>query len=251
MYSVTQRAKTFKQPRGGFLSIKAFEKIKFDDGVTLSEENIHASLVGMAVDYLTRFMSGTPVEEAFLVSVAGADSIGRIADAAKLLKGITGLNDSSIYNACQLVAFDVCFRADPIMYVPYDTIKPDFNTIGNIHVMVERSLKFLKQFGPVTKDGFTLDGGYTKLVSHGDGDFLTKDTLFDFKVSKSAPTTKHTLQILMYYIMGKHSSVEEFKTISKIGFYNPRLNTAYLLDMAKVSDDIMHVVSRDVIGYDE
>lgn len=251
MFSVTQRAKAFKQPRGGFLSIKNFEKTKFDDGIELAEENIHASLVGTAVDYLTRFMSGTPVEEAFLISVMGADVINRLPDAAKLLKGITGLNDQSIFNACQLVGFDVCFRADPMLYVPYDTIQPDFNTINNIRVMVERSLKFWEQFGPVVKDGFTFDGGYTKLVSHGDGDYLTKDTLFDFKVSKSAPTTKNTLQILMYYIMGKHSVIDEFKSIDKIGIYNPRLNTAYVLEASKISPEVLHTVSIEVIGYDE
>ena len=32
---------------------------------------------------------------------------------------------------------------------------------------------------------------YTETVSAGDGDFLTSDTLWDFKVSKSKPTNKH------------------------------------------------------------
>ena len=49
---------------------------------------------------------------------------------------------------------------------------------------------------------FTFEGGYTNIVSSGDGDYLTEDTLWDFKVSKEEPKSKYTLQLLMYYIMG-------------------------------------------------
>ena len=53
--------------------------------------------------------------------------------------------------------------------------------------------------------------GYTKIVNAGDGDFLTKDTLWDFKVSKSKIDRKQTLQILMYWIMGKHSGKKNLR----------------------------------------
>lgn len=73
MYSVTKRISMVKQPYGGYLNKKQFEVTIIDDGRTLNEvENIHASLVGLAVDYLTRFMMGTPVEEAFKISLQGA-----------------------------------------------------------------------------------------------------------------------------------------------------------------------------------
>ena len=39
--------------------------------------------------------------------------------------------------------------------------------------MVKRSLAFWKEYGPITKDGFTFEGGYTDIVSSGDGDYLT------------------------------------------------------------------------------
>lgn len=46
---------------------------QLDDGITLNEnENIHASLVGLAVDYMTRFMMGAQKEEAFSISLKGA-----------------------------------------------------------------------------------------------------------------------------------------------------------------------------------
>ena len=71
----------------------------------------------------------------------------------------------------------------------------------------------------------------------------------DFKTSKNAPTSKHTLQLLMYYLMGKHSGIDIFKSITRIGFFNPRLNIAYVLDVKDVPDAILKAVEQDVIGY--
>ena len=92
-------------------------------------------------------------------------------------------------------------------------------------------------------------GGYTVTVETGDGDFLTDDTLWDFKVSKSKPTNKHTLQLLMYWIMGKHSGKSIFNNITKLGIFNPRLNIVYLLDIKNISEDIIKAVEDNVICY--
>ena len=69
MSSVTQRIKKIKQPRGGYIKPSQFKLQKIDDGKILNEqENIHASVIGMAVDYLTRFIMGTDIIEAFKIS---------------------------------------------------------------------------------------------------------------------------------------------------------------------------------------
>ena len=41
-------------------------------------------------------------------------------------------------------------------------------------------------------------GGYTDKITSGDGDFLTVDTLWDFKVLKANIKSQHTLQLLVY-----------------------------------------------------
>ena len=57
-------AKT-KQPRGGYIKPKDFNVIELNDGIDLYEkENIHSTLIGLAVDYLTRFTMGTSLEKA-------------------------------------------------------------------------------------------------------------------------------------------------------------------------------------------
>lgn len=151
----------------------------------------------------------------------------------------------------------------------YKETNPDRKTVENIRIMVNRSLAFFNKYGPVTKDGFTFEpvdgresdyqrmcetkkgswGGYTSTVETGDGDFLTRDTLWDFKVTVSEPTSKHTLQLLMYWIMGQHSKQEVFKTITKIGIFNPRLNKVYLFAVNNLPKEIIEVVETEIICY--
>lgn len=251
MASVTQRIKQIKQPHGGYLKPSEFEKEEFIDNEILKEENIHSSLVGLAVDYLTRLMLDTPVEEAFKISILGARLIGEERNAQKLLQEIKGVDNNSIYNACKLVGYDVCFRAGPMGYREVDDIEADTDTINNIKIMVKRSILFFNKYGPITKDGFTFEGGYTRIIDTGDGDFLTSDTLWDFKVSKNSPTSAHTLQLLIYYIMGMHSVHNEFKSIKKLGIFNPRMNCVYLKSISDIPSEILDEVSTEIIGYKE
>ena len=250
MYSVTQRIRQVKQPFGGYINPKEFTVIHMEDSIYIEpEENIHSSLVGMAVDYLTRYTIGTPKNEAFDIAILGSSLVKEEKYAEELLSGIVGLDDKSIINACKLVGYDVCVRAGLIGYRPVQKINPDADTVLNVKTMVNRSLNFINEFGPIIKDSFTFEGGYTNIISSDDGDFLTDSTLWDFKVSKNAPTKVHTLQLLTYYLLGKHSIHEEFINIEKLGIFNPRLNNIYLLDLSKVSQITQGLVSTEVIGY--
>ncbi len=250
MASVTQRVKQVKQPYGGYLPLKMFVKEIIDDGQQLAEaENIHASLVGMSVDYLTRFLMGTSVDNAFLISSMGALIIEMQQKAEQLKSNITGLDDDSITAACKLAGFDVCLRASPLSYVPIENINPDAATIANIRIMVQRSVKFFEKYGPILYDSPTFSGGYSETVDSGDSDFVTSDTLWDFKVTRSSPTSKHSLQILMYYIMGTHSVHDYFKNLKYLGFYNPRLNIVYRCPINSITADVISEVENTVIAY--
>lgn len=259
MSSVTNRIKEIKQPRGGYIKPSSMEIIELQDGKTLNEqENVHSSVVGMAVDYMTRFKIGADIKEAFKISLTGAigaEFLGKknfVKKLNEILNNIKGLDDTSIINACKAVTFDVWYRNPKAAELAKgaDETNPDKETIENIKILIERSLSFWEKYGPIIVDGFTFEEkGYTDVVNAGDGDFLTKDTLWDFKVSKSEPKSDHTLQLLMYYIMGKHSEKPEFDNINKIGIFNPRLNKVYLLDINTVSKDVIKEVEKDVICY--
>ena len=250
MYSVTQRISKIKQPRGGYIKRKDFTCITLEDGIELnSQENIHPSLIGLVIDYMTRFCMGTPKETAFHISILGAKIAKNEFVAYKLLSKINGLDTESIISASKLVGYDVCYRAGMAYFKPVSEITPDTNTITNIITMIKRTLSFWEQYGPIIKDGFTFEGGYTSIISAGDGDYLTKDTLWDLKVLKEEIKPKYTLQLLVYLIMGQHSVHKEFKNITQLGIYNPRLNKVYIIKLDAISQSIIDTVSRDVIGY--
>lgn len=253
MLSVTQMTKRITQPYGGYLPIKSFQVHTYDDGVIVDvsspEYSAFATIQGMVVDYLTRYMSGYPLRDAFLISLVGASMVSEEDAADALLNHIKGLDRNSIISACKLVSYDVAFRRGAEFYSPASSVEPPNTIISNIQVMVQRGLAFLALHAPVTCAGVTFEGGYTSLVSSGDADFLTADGLWDFKVSRNAHTTAETLQILMYYIMGIHSVHPEFNTIQKLGLFNPLKNESYEIALRDIPDTVFQTVSHDVLGF--
>ena len=250
MFSVTSRITYIQQPKGGYINPKILNLIELHDAEKLfPTPSAYKSIQGMAVDYLTRFLLGAPIEDAFKISLLGAKVVDEEEHAFDLLHSIVGVDEGSIRCACQMVGYDVAYRRGASKYVPVAKINPDSKVIHNIAVMVKRSLAFFRQYGPVVKSGFTFEGGYNEIVSKGDGDFLTADCLWDFKVSKDTPKSIDTLQILVYYLLGIHSVHDEFLAIKKIGIFNPERNVAYQVDLNDVPDKVYHEVSRNVIGY--
>ena len=280
MSSVTNRIKEVTQPRGGFLNPSQMTIECLDDGKELNEgENIHGSLVGLAVDYLTRFVCGTKPEDAFRISLKGASIAEKLGMKNALMvatfflsKLERKLDSETIQCATKLVSFDVWYRNTPVAPISptHREVNPNKETIENIRILVKRSTEFFKKYGPVTADGFTFEpvdadpekdaerlaklkkwtyGGYTSIVDAGDGDFLTKDTLWDFKVTKAAPTSKHTLQLLMYWIMGKHSGQPIYKNIDKIGIYNPRFNKVYTYKVSDLPKETIEYIEKEIICY--
>lgn len=264
MSTVSRISKHANQPRGGYLKPSQFETTIIDDGIKLNEvENISPSLIGMAVEYLTRLEIEDSVENAFIISIKGARTASRngFTDALEkaeflLLNIKKGLDDQSIINACKMTTFDVWYRnidAALIAKGSPDYINPDSSTIHNIRTMVKRSMNLWKEHGPVMETGFTFKkDAFTQTVGIGDGDFLTKDTIWDFKVTKKDKLDKNqTLQLLMYWIIGQHDGSPKYKNIKKLGIFNPRLNIIYTLNVSQIPDEIIEAVEKDVICYEK
>lgn len=170
----------------------------------------------------------------------------------EIFMGIKDCGDQSLTIACKLVSYDVWWR-NPYgakkSYGP-DSINPDADTLRNIRIMLNRILNFLDQYGPVVETGFDFKpNGYTKAVDCGDGDYLTADALWDMKVLRGNITSAHTLQVLMYWIMGQHSGRDIFKSVHRIGIYNPRRSIVYTLDIEKIPKPMMEFIESFVIGY--
>ncbi|WP_144558642.1 hypothetical protein [Shouchella miscanthi] len=238
MSSVTSVIKNYKQPKGGLINPKDFSVIGIEEVEFLhdrKEENLSPSLIGIVVDYLTRLIHNGDSEKSFRVSLNGASTLGwKHHDRAEnLLIDIIGFDEVSIIKACHLANYDSAYRFRG-SYKPLEE-NPNQKTIDNIRIMLERSERFFKKYGPIIDEGFNFKGAYTSNINTGDADFLTKSTLWEFKVLSNAPTSKHTLQLLIYYLMGINSENKtKFKDVSNLGIYNPRLNKIYLLPISKI-----------------
>ena len=250
MVNVMAVVKSTKQPRGGYINWKTMDLEYIDDGITLNEEDISPITMGLVVDYLTRWRVTGDIEDAFHVSISGSRRFGHEDDGRRLLSGIRDMSDASIVNACRLVAYDTCARAAVMPPDEALTVTPSKGTMDNIRTMVDRGLRFFDRFGPVVSSGFNLLGGYSGKIDRGDFDYATMDTLWDFKVSKRDPDKDDTLQLLIYYLMGRRSIHPFFGTIHRIGIFNPRLNNVYTLDIGKIPVSVIRTIEKDVIGYD-
>ncbi len=248
-------------------------------------ENVYPGTVGMAVDYLSRLANGAEPGDAFRISILGTiglhsdalmsngldmtrlssgvdvdylrgeSSVGHMAylsdalDRLEILRSGVIPDDDAICAAVHLVGYDVAHR-DPDFYEGKHAV-PDAVTIAHIRTMVERSVSFFAGYGPITGNGFWPVNvlSRTELVDSGDGDFLTADTLWDFKVSVNPPRKNHTLQLLIYLIMGQRSGQEQFEQITHLGIFNPRLNRVHRIALDEVPSEVVGEVSSDVIGY--
>lgn len=283
---LTQRVRAAKQPRGGYIKPSTME-VRYMTGdatapLDYKEENIHPPLVGTAVDYLTRYALATGgegwhrAESAFSISLIGAGLVGQEDYARGLCEFLNDELDrvngrpedpsldywvpcqgdpktgevyesiratvpsaEAIDAAVKLASFDSAFRAGVAAYNPDAITTPDAITVQHIATMIARSLAFFREYGPMTESGF--------IAGDADGDFLTADTIWDFKVSVNPPTAVHTLQLLALWIMGLRGG--QFQSITHLGIYNPRLDAVYRLPVASIPEGIIAEVSAsEVIG---
>jgi hypothetical protein len=260
-------AKKAKQPRGGYVPIRLFDEYLICEEEFLNdEENLDPGLVGTAVSLMARKLlvpkarqseslqdlMESQITRAAILGARHMEQLGcgSEAEARELAKAVRDLSDESIVAACQLSRFESCYRAGKGAYVDAEKATPDAATIENIRVMVKRAIDALRGHGGVTGLGVSFRGAYTKKVDSGDADLTTAGTVWEIDASEDDPTSAHTLQILMYYLMGRRSR-REFLTIENIAILNPRQNTVWQLKVADLPPETIRAVERDVIGYAE
>ena len=141
------------------------------------------SYIFLTLQQNPRMVINQDKEKSFAISLTGAKLAGELQTAESLLKDINDNDDLSIIKACQLVNYDMVYRAGSM---PKEFKIPDQDTINNIKSLINRSLSFLIKLVKL-KWMVSHLRGYTSIIDSGDGDFLTEDTLWDFKVSKQLP----------------------------------------------------------------
>lgn len=297
--SVTQRIQEIKQPRGGYLPIKLFTEQKLNnDNLILeykSKNDIKyfPSLLGLVVDYVSRYLYSKDLIKSFEISFLSIikylvdtnyttnsfseeECISLYNDFKKKLFSLESLNINDnnksnieiIKNIFIIVQLDSIYRAG---YEPKElwqktasNVRLIFNNhleipdyiCNNALICIRRTLNFYNSKQNIT---FGECFGNGELISSGDCDFITNDTIWDMKVSSSniynnSSTIKWTLQILIYYLMLKHPSHNNFKkytNVKNVGIFNPYLNVCYVLDVSKfVNNDYINEIKKEIIGID-
>lgn len=249
MVSVTDFIKKTKQPRGGYLPLSKFSQkklSKLEEEISINDENIHPSIVGMVVDYLTRYKQGADSVEAFNISISGALRTRESGIALHLLYQIVnGDDEQSVEAACKIVGFDMQYRVG-YMTRSVNDINADEKTIKNIIKMLSNSEEYFDYLGGACISGFSFYEAYDGCeISKGDADFLTETSLVDFKVSVKKPSSSDTLQIIIYYILGLRSYLkEEFEKIDSLKFFNPRLNTEWSINVKDIDKKVIKTVEN-------
>lgn len=253
MKTISQAAKKEAADFDEIVKAIKWEEICFQDEKQLNDnEYVRSDIVGLAVDYLSRMMITGDKSKAFRISLMFKrltkypPESWECHAADRLFEHITGVDDSSIINACQLVCFDDLFRAskfDNNNFRYLQTLQPAQykSTVENIRVMVQRCIDYFKGcHSPDT--GFCVKYGGV----FGDGDYFTGTELCDLKVSKyklyeGRPENflHHTKQVLLYWYAGLHTEGLDFSKIDTLSIFNPRLNMAWKLKVSQLPEDLL------------
>lgn len=262
------------QPRGGFIPPEemSVDLLCGDNTPEYSKlvdlcyklGNLSPQTMGLVFDYLLRtkidINSGVPAEEAILnafnISIAGAGMANREKEARDLVSKLAALYKDDAKNckkivqaATELVSFDTMFRSGC-----YDDnlrkVKINNEVKDAIQVMLLATERYLADNEEeLTALGFKVLGLGSKNVAPSDGDLLSVDSVIDIKCLSKEPTSQHTMQLLLYYILGMHELPEYFCSIKYIKILNPRLGKIYSYEISKIDDTTLKHIEKDIIGY--
>ena len=253
--SLSERVNSIEQPPGGYVSPDSMSvKVLGEGAAGLKPSDFDPELVASTVFRLAFFACDG--EEVFMPSKYGAAMVGEVYRAREIFERFKNMADwketpkrENVFDAVRLAGFDVCYEKGAEFYTPFDGIVPDDAAVDNIMTMVDRSLEFLKTRSHI-RTFHTFDGGYTDVIRVGDGDFMSRDTLWSFRVSESGVTEKDTLELLVRLRMGLHSVFDYYESIKYLGVFNPMRNEMSRIAVSDIPQSVIKEVERDVIGYE-
>lgn len=256
--TVTRFCAQYKQPRGGLLNKSEF--IIKENVVNLNEqmfdyklETIHPMLMGTTVDLLVRYMITKDAKYVYELSKMGAGYAGEMKKWHIFIDDIKpDLSKKSIYYGIGLARYEQIFRSRVIGDEYWSVLLND-ETINNIRVMVKRALLFLNNIEEgLVQTNILFHKGYTDVITQGDADYISKNSLIDLKVSSQNLLNKnHTLQLLIYYLLGINSDQEletykNMKNIKYLTIYNPRLDKSWSIEIDKIKPEIINEVKSAI-----
>lgn len=280
MSSVSELVEKIEQPVFGILPVSCFEKKELrQDSYVLSNKNtIPAIHLGLIVDYCIKYILGVKLSDILHVEYAGYAEHIRVS-AIKYFDSLSEQSLTQIYiederkkiclsdfvsNVENAKTFEE-FVTNMLYVIQYGdfvrNIRYAYNRVGEVFdtklsqeelddilIFFLRTQSWIKTFDKAVPMYKFKPFGYNNTVTSGEGDFCTKYTLWDLKVSNGEPTTNDTLQLLIYYIMAKNSGNRLYKYVDSIGVYNPKLDSTWLCKIENVDPSTINRV-KGILGF--
>lgn len=238
----------------------------------------YSSSIGLIIDYLTRFYWTNNIEYSFDITIRGFKDIvekyklknknyvkEKLESIKKSFERNKEFNQHSIQASYQIVRFDAAYRAGYFNenWVNKNKINdldlmPSYlviNTLNALKRLIDfigtlKQVKFYLTFQNDKDKNLDLDFGYSFFIKSGDGDFCDGDTLYDIKCSKNIPTENDTLQLIIYFILAKHSEQQIYDNLKFIALVNPILNTIWKYDVSKFNNQLYKELEKNLLGFD-
>lgn len=280
MSSVSELVERIEQPVSGILPVSNFTKRELhqDTHKLFGNNTIPAVHLGLIIDYCVKYILGVKLSDILHVEYEGYAEHIRVS-AVKYYDSLSEQSLTQIYvddERKKICLSDFVSNVENsttfeeyvtnMLYViqygdfvrnfrfAYNRLGEVFNTeiskedIHDILYMFLRTRSWINTFSKVTPMYKFYPRGYNNTVTSGEGDFCTSDTLWDLKVSNGEPTTKDTLQLLIYYIMAMQSDNRLYRNVHKIGVYNPKLDTEWVCNMNDINEGITTSVKK-ILGF--
>ena len=251
MASVKNILADIHQPKNGLLPISIFERNRFNDVNSLTKiPQKMEKIVFSTVNCLVRFFLKRDAASAFENSFLGASFIREENKAQSLAKKVTGLDDTSIIAAMHLANYEDCLKS-VTEYRVLDEKEITSDIIKNIKVLFNRIMSFMARYGSKIIYNHTLEGGYTDAVDTGTIPFVTNESILLLSFSENEPSIEETLELLIYYVMSKHSIYPTLKEVKYVSFYNPITNTFFKCNAPLISGTAVSLIEEKVLKYNE
>lgn len=97
---------------------------------------------------------------------------------------------------------------------------------------------------------FFMIGGYTDNISTGDGDYLLDGKVMDLKTGNGSFNIDHALQVILYGIMGRHSTLKYWQRFDgSLELIYPLQGRRYTFNLNDIPKDIYYQIEHNIIGY--
>lgn len=226
--SVRGRAAQASQPRGGLLPLIFFDQSQLGGAaLTRRTESGNPGTIGSAVELIARWdLAGDPRADVE-PSVAALEAI----------RGVRrGEHTESAIGRMAAYQRTWEWNDDEGDELEWEEGDGD-ETLMHITEMRARVSRCFERFGrPVRPGTWAVHSERFHLDGHID--FVTANTIWDLKVSDTAPGRSDVLQLLLYWVAFRDDP-ENGLEISHLGIYNPRLDTVWRIAVTEIPMDVV------------